>query len=93
VLGLLWTFVIFLPRARRIRADQGPNPPEPPMGQQLRLVGKVAGGAVVAVGIGIALAIWEPLLATVVFPILFYGYLTAVLSMVDRHDRRAPHAS
>jgi hypothetical protein len=86
--GLAWTFLIFLPRVKRLREGKDSPPPEPQMRVQLRLIAKILIGAVVVTAVMIMLAVWEPLAAFGLGAFLFYGYLTVVLMVVERHNRR-----
>jgi hypothetical protein len=55
---------------------------------QLRLIGKVVFGPVAITGVIIALTLWEPLAGFGLGAVLFYGYMTMVLGMVERQNQR-----
>jgi hypothetical protein len=89
LVGLAWVFIIFRPRLKRLRAQYGWPPKQAPMGEQLRFVAEIiAGGLAVTVALFALLAL-EPILAFLIGPLLFYGYLTVVLLGAERQVRNA----
>jgi hypothetical protein len=83
VLGAVWAFAIYLPRAKRLRERHGGMPPQVPMSEQLRSIAGIIVGAVALTGLAAVLVIWQPFVGLILAPVLFYGWLTFVLSRVS----------
>ena len=82
MVGLVWTFVVFMPAFKRMRA--GPTPREPAIKDQLRLIALIVACSAAYVAVIWGLALWSAVIALLVAPLLFYGGMTAFLRHLEK---------